>query len=221
MKQLLVLAFLAVGLFFSPADAAAPEPMHITGSGYNFSYVEQQGWIINDTGCSWDADDRAYVTADGGLQAGQSFTLSHCYVQDWVNHLLGFDAWSTQPFTIKVEIASAVSTHTITWKPNAKNGRYYEAVNGQCALTPRFDRYDGPDWPSIGTYGGVGYPATITWTITNDGRRVRDAHFNVRLVVPHSGHLTSECGYSPTTEATWDYCVGSAFTAGRVCWADR
>ena len=122
-------------------------------------------WVVNNTGCAWDADDsRSMGFTDGTLAAGETVTGSKCYIADWTDRQFYVNVLSRSGDLV-VRVAVQPLDFSFKLAPMLEAHRYrYE----MCLRQADYDR-QYPDFQPIpdSGLGGVGVPATITVAIHN------------------------------------------------------
>ena len=128
---------------------------------------DQDLWVINSTGCIWDADDNYKFIAKGTLEPGESFTVSRSVICDWTAHLVGITATGGKRESFEVSLSFS-DGHCIS--PAFLIGKRYQDAKG-CMSTPDYDHASTKLSPIPDSNGGIGQEITKTWTITNTGQR--------------------------------------------------
>lgn len=159
-------------------------------------------WVINNTGCAWDADDsRSAGDTDGTIAPGSTAVGTKCLVADWDAHAFYVNINSRSPDLV-VEMRFGPQGFVVRAPARASGNRYvYEA----CVWGPSYDR-SSPDLqptPNSG-YGGVGVMTVITVSVHNPSTRtVRDTHGLMRM--RFSPDAACGFGWFPFTNRTGTY----------------
>jgi hypothetical protein len=168
-------------------------------------------WVVNNTGCIWDADDRYDFDGTGKLSPGEVATTETCLVADWQQHLLGLGAWAKGNSQFRLTVTVGGWTHT-TVSQDAPKRAQSEAL---CMFSPDYDV--GSELlqpiPDSGV-GGVGLVYPVTFVIENIGsRNLRDVRIGGGVMLPQwNGWNTQHyCG------VTWPWELGCEGYDPRVC----
>jgi len=126
-------------------------------------------WVVNNTGCAWDADDSRYTgDTDGTLAAGATASGSRCVISDDVEHGVYLSINSPSP-NLVVSMTYAPQGYSFTASPRVEGNRYrYEL----CVEGVDYDA-SSPDLqpiPNSGV-GGEGVVTTITYSVRNPTTR--------------------------------------------------
>ena len=126
-------------------------------------------WVVNNTGCAWDADDsRSMGFVDSTLAAGETVTGSKCYIADWEDRQFYVNILSKSPKLV-VTLDALRFDFTLSPSYDSSIRRYrYE----MCWNRADYDR-DYPNFQPIpdSGFGGVGVPTTITVSVGNPTNR--------------------------------------------------
>lgn len=176
---------------------------------------DQSLWVVNNTGCIWDADDRLNVWGIGQLAPGEVVRVESCVVADWTGHLIGLDVGGRGNSKVRVTLrVGSWSNSIISHNPvaNAQKATL-------CLFTPDYDHsYPLPPVLDSGV-GGVGIIHPITIEIENLGRHtLRKMLFMGGVMIPYwqaGGNVERYCGESLE-------CIGRADpNMPVVCWSEE
>ncbi len=167
---ILVLSQLAMnGGVYSSVTQQPVEQQTLGGA----SQPDKSLWVINNTGCLWDADDNWYASAGGPLEPGQQFSIQSCIIGDWTAHtsILHMSAERGAEFEVTIsipEIGFSVTEPSVFYR---QDGSIHAANRAKlCVQGPDFSRDSSMLRPIPNSgYGGVGNPLTIVFTVTNTG----------------------------------------------------
>ena len=184
MKPLLVL--LAVPLLlaatFGPwENEVTQQPVEQQTPGGD-TQPDQSLWVVNNTGCAWDADDRRSTGfLDGVIAAGETATGTRCVIADGTGHGVWFNVQARSPDLI-VETRFEPQGFVFRANPVATGSGYEYWI---CTVGPDYDQSAVPTLPEIaGSNGGHGVRTDITVSITNPtSRTIRKVHTFMRLAV--------------------------------------
>ena len=212
MLRLAVVVFM---LMLAPAsvEAARPQPTAWFGPftiDSEQGVVEQQSpspfWLLTPASvvnpdlyasppCSWDVDDQQWASLIGLMKPGETFTTSLCLYADWGRHLI-----AARSFTDGVEVTVTLPGHV------SRSGSIVCIVGPDYWFGGRNDPVAGPlldpdGWlysplltePVPGSNGGVAHRVDFAITATNmTGKRIRNAHVEVRLVLAGFSFVANE-----------------------------
>jgi hypothetical protein len=136
-------------------------------------------WVVNPSGCPWDADDSLTRSSNGygSITAGSTVTDEICAIEDQTEaesptwRYASIKLYSSSPnLTVKITInpGETVTAALPTWRKDQRVYEYYLCVN-----MPGYWRFqNSPLWQQIpGSNGGEGVPTTVTLTLANYGTR--------------------------------------------------
>ena len=168
-----------IGLLAMPLIAATFGPWEFEDTQNPVEQQTQGGatqpdhslWVVNNTGCVWDADDsRSMGFLDSTLAAGETVSGSKCYIADWQDRQFYVNAFSKSPdLVVTLEVQPLGFAFTLIPSFDSAVRRYrYE----MCFRQADYDR-DYPNFQPIpdSGFGGVGVPQTITVSIRNPTNR--------------------------------------------------
>lgn len=168
-------------------------------------------WVVNNTGCVWDADDRYDFDGTGILVSGEVATQQACVVADWQQHLVGLGAWAKGNSEFRLTVSVGEWSHTTLSQDAPKRAQMAQL----CMLTPDYDV--GSDKlqliPDSGV-GGVGLIYSVTFSIENIGRRqLRSVRISGGLMLPQWNGWNTEhyCG------SQWPHELDCEGIDPRVC----
>lgn len=148
-------------------------------------------WVVNNTGCAWDADDSRFKgDTDGTLASGMTATGTTCLVADSTDHAVNVHINAPSPdLVVSISYPQGFSLQAV---PTPLDRRY---VYSLCVVGPDYDDMaNNPDLqpiPNSGTapnmfrpsvVGGIGVMTTVTFSVTNPtNRTVKTIHGVMRL----------------------------------------
>ena len=164
-------------------------------------------WVVNNTGCAWDADDsRSTGFTNSVLAAGETTTATKCLIVDGRDHGVWFHVISRSARLIaEIRFDPQGFVFRGNAVPVAGLNGYFEYF--VCALGPKYDQSAVPTLPVIeGSNGGHGEFSTITVSITNPTRHaVRKTGSVMQLRATPSLASAGRCDYEdlPTQLGTY------------------
>ncbi len=173
--------FMVLALAFGPWQSEiTQQPVEQQTQGGS-TQPDRSLWVLNNTGCAWDADDtRSMGDTNASLAAGETVSGTKCLIADWMEHAVFFDV-NAHSRDLIVRLSFEPQGYILQANPVAlaKGGYDYWI----CTDGPDYDRtsLDLQPIPDSG-FGGVGVPTTFTASIINPtGRTIRKVNTFVRL----------------------------------------
>lgn len=126
-------------------------------------------WVVNNTGCIWDADDSWRAIAGGGsLEPGSRMTFGRCLIADWSAHLwhIRVSGPKNAHFRAYLEVPELGFSVSADGRLEGR-WRYAEIA----VLGPRYDRGSPALSPIPDSNGGVGKQVTLLFVVENLDRR--------------------------------------------------
>jgi len=158
-------------------------------------------WVVNNTGCAWDADDARYSGAtDGTLAAGATAVGSRCIVADWMEHAVYVTVNSKSP-NLVLTLSYQPQGYNFTAARRLVDGRYVYEI---CVRGPKYTEGASPELQPIPNsgYGGVGVPTTFTYSLHNPtSQTIRNVHG--RMTLRAEPELACGSGWTMTWSGTW------------------
>lgn len=192
-----LVVFAAMAILLSGAGSSDPLVLAQPQLGHGnrwFDPVDQQGDLINDTGCPWSADDDMWSASRGSLEPGASASVSQCLILDNSSLLLRIEATGgklppgASNFAVQITVEYSVPGYGDHWYRVTDNEPllYTSGIKKHGTVSrSRLCAYAGywvqTDLPPIGSNGGVGVPAVVTFTITNLEDTVETFNVTVEL----------------------------------------
>ena len=146
-----------------------------TGTGCALD-LDLSDCVTNDGPCIWDADDAlwTYLGTPRPFAPGASLSLQVCVFSDWLSHFAGMRAYHAGPGGGQAKPYRLSITVDPPGKTITKDTTTKDSVS-LCTQTTDYDRQAIlPEVPYQGGGGGVlghAVPTTVTFTITNTGKR--------------------------------------------------
>jgi hypothetical protein len=142
---------------------------------------DQSLWVVNNTGCAWDADDSRFSGAtDGTLAPGVTATGSRCVISDWNEHAVYVNVNSKSPDLV-LTLSYEPQGYVFPAARRLVDGRYVYEI---CVKGVDYTENVSPELQPIPNsgYGGVGVVTTFTYSLRNPtSRTVRDTHGRMTL----------------------------------------
>ena len=179
MRPLLIVVLALIGVSTTWADQTVfhnTPPVVESQTGTGCALDNDVTDCVTNTGpCVWDADDTLTTSEYGRLAQGESLTSEACVFADWTAHLVA--AYVYAPSRYDLTLYVTLDGRTVT---AARTDYGKQSVWRLCTLTADYDRSDPrlEEIPYQGGGGGVlgrAVPTTVTFTLTNEGKRANVA----------------------------------------------
>lgn len=207
MRRIIITAAVVLALGITVVYAVKPYPIEeVSRDEIIVPIVEQQTpggatqpdpdlWVINRTGCLWDADDHLNVQSAGRLTT--AYTQTECVIADGTNHLVALVVTVKNKPTPDVLASIHFTRNDTPWNLDVQSSvlaprdRHFSEIR-LCTFTPEYDN-DDPTYDLIpDSNGGIGWPTDVEFTVEGSAKAlsmrvaiVGDSSTNVARWCPH------------------------------------